>query len=338
MTLAALRHVCTRRGLPDLAARLADLGAWIAADLRDFEAELGAVERGTSVVHRSAQHLLDLGGKHLRPMCVALAAKLGAGFGPAARDLAVAVELIHAATLLHDDVVDLGDTRRGAPAARTVYGNAAAIFAGDWLLVQALQRVQRAGLPGMLDRTLATIDEMIRAEAVQLAARGRLNADRADYFRVVEGKTAALFRWAMFGGGLAGGLDDDACRALERYGLHLGVAFQAVDDLLDYDGDAAVMGKTRFADLREGKMTYPLLLALERDASLRPTVERIAAGDPGDPARVLAALRATGALDDGRAFARGRVAEAIACLSAIPAGRGRDALVTAAEAAVHRES
>jgi octaprenyl-diphosphate synthase len=342
--LAQLGDTCSGRGLHDLAARLHDLHAWIADDLRDLEADLARLDGGASIVHRSARHLLDLGGKHLRPMCVALAAKLGGGFGDAARELAVAVELIHSATLLHDDVVDLGDTRRGALAARTIYGNAASIFAGDWLLVQALQAVQRAGVPGMLDRTLATIDEMIRAEAVQLENRGRINGDRRDYFHVVEGKTAALFRWAMFGGGSAGGLDDRACSALERFGLHLGIAFQTVDDALDFDGDTAVTGKALFTDLREGKMTYPLIVAVAREPGLVPVLEQILAGPEGEPPpeplrrRVVDALRSSGGLEQCRALARQHAAEAIACLSSLPAGRGRDALATVAEATVQRES
>jgi octaprenyl-diphosphate synthase len=341
--IAQLGDVCHERGLPALAGRLLDLQSWIAADMAGFARELEAVERGPSVVHRSAHHLLELGGKHLRPMCVALAAKLGSGFGARSRDLAVAVELIHCATLLHDDVIDLGDTRRGAPSARVVFGNAASIFAGDWLLVQALQRVQRANLAGMLDRTLATIDEMIRAEAVQLANRGRVNVGRADYFHVVEGKTAALFRWALYAGGRAGGLEEDACRALERFGLHLGVAFQTVDDLLDFTGDAVVTGKALFADLREGKMTYPLIVAVERDAGLVPVLEQIIAGPADEPPpeplrrRVLDALAASGGLRECLELARARAAEAIGCLARFSDGPGRRALATVAEATVHRE-
>src|SRR5215208_8118393 len=120
-----LGHACDRHGLPDLATRLAELQAWVRNELRDFETELAIVPRGARAVQRAAHHLLDLGGKHLRPMCVALASKVGTGFGPAARQLAVAVELVHTATLLHDDVVDDAETRRGKPTARTVYGNAA---------------------------------------------------------------------------------------------------------------------------------------------------------------------------------------------------------------------
>ncbi len=317
----------------DLARSLHELDAWVARDLRDFAAELGGLERGDSMVERCAHHLLDLDGKHVRPLCVVLASRVGSGFGDAARQLAVAVELVHSATLLHDDVVDLGDTRRGAPTSRVVYGNAASIFAGDWLLIEALRRIRRAGVAHVLDEMLAVIDEMILAESVQLENRGRINTALADYFHVVEGKTAALFRWAMLAGGRAGGLPDAACRALERYGHHLGVAFQAVDDLLDVDGDAAVTGKALFTDLREGKMTYPLIVALDRDAGLMPVLAECAALPPEralpDLAvkRVIESLVTTGALADCRALARRRANEAVEAIAGIPDGPGKQALV-----------
>jgi octaprenyl-diphosphate synthase len=346
-----LGRACDRNGLPDLSTRLAELEAWVRGELKDFEAELAVVPRGARAVQRAAHHLLDLGGKHLRPMCVALASKLGSGFGPAARQLAVAVELVHTATLLHDDVVDVADTRRGQPAARALYGNAASIFAGDWLLVDALRRVRNAGVDGLLDRMLGIIEEMILAESLQLERRGRppgtsnVQSDLVDYFRVVEGKTAALFRWAMLAGGKAGGIDADGCGALERFGLHLGVAFQAVDDRLDFDGDVAATGKDLFADVREGKLTYPLLIAIEREPALAAIVAELAgeattggALSRDRAAELVAGLRRTGALDATRRLAEERVAAAIAALSSLPAGPARDALVTVAEATLLREA
>ena len=327
----------------DLADHLRELEGWVARDLRDFAAELAGIERGASLVERTAHHLLDLDGKHVRPLCVVLAARVGRGFDDAARQLAVAVELVHSATLLHDDVVDLGDTRRGAPTARVVYGNAASVFAGDWLLIEALRRIRRARVANVLDEMLAVIDEMILAESVQLENRGRINTALADYFHVVEGKTAALFRWAMLAGARAGGLPDAACRALERYGHHLGVAFQAVDDLLDVDGDAAVTGKALFTDLREGKMTYPLIVALERDAGLMPVLAECAALPPEralpDLAvkRVIESLVTTGALADCRALARRRANEAIEAIAGLPDGPGKQALVMVASMTAARE-
>ncbi len=339
-----LGDVCRDRGLPDLATRLTSLQDWIQSELNDFEAELETVPRGARVVQQAAHHLLNLGGKYLRPMCVALASKVGTGFDEASRQLALAVELVHTATLLHDDVVDIGDTRRGVPTARVMYGNAASIFAGDWLLVEALRRVRRAGVPTLLDRMLSIIDEMILAESLQLESRGRLRHDRGEYFRVVEGKTAALFRWALYAGARSGGLDEVQCTALEEYGLHLGVAFQLVDDLLDFAGDSRLTGKELFTDLREGKATYPLLLAMERDPELRPIIER-AIGDGGAGASlpktiaraIVNSLERTEALADSRALALERVRRAVSCLDVIADGAGKDALITVAEATVYRE-
>src|SRR5262245_17156052 len=188
VVLDRLASISGARGATDLRQRLAALGRWVRADLADFEAELATLPRGARVVHHAAHHLLDLRGKHLRPLCVALASRFGDGFTPRARGLAVAVELVHTATLLHDDVVDLAERRRGQPAAAVVFGNAASIFAGDWLLVAALRRIAASGIDGLLDRMLAVIDEMIIAESLQLERRGRLVADRADYFRIVEAR------------------------------------------------------------------------------------------------------------------------------------------------------
>ncbi len=336
--LDRLAHVSEVRGTPTLGERLANLDRWVRADLVAFESELDAIPRGARVVHAAAHHLLDLRGKHLRPLCVALASRFGDGFTPRARGLAVAVELVHSATLLHDDVVDVADRRRGEPAARVVYGDAASIFAGDWLLVAALRRIAAAGVDGVLDRMLAVIDEMIVAESIQLERRGNVTGAREDYFAIVEGKTAALFRWAMIAGARAAELPASAEAALERFGFHLGVAFQAIDDELDFaDGT----GKDPLADLREGKITFPLVIALERDASLRGRLERLLAEaqPPRDELLAIAGtVRAIGALTATRALAEEHVERALAMLEELPAGPPRDALVTVALASLERSS
>jgi len=336
-----LRSTCRGRA-PEVARQLRELQLWIADDMAWVKTELGAAPHGTSIVDQGARHLLGLGGKYLRPMCVVLAAKLGRGFGPRVRDLAVAAELIHNATLLHDDVIDLGESRRGAPATRVVYGNTASILAGDSLLIAALKRIRRVDQPALLDRALQTIEQMISAEAIQLRNRGRVNPSREDYFNVVDGKTASLFRWALFSGGKVGELPDRSCQALERYGSHLGVCFQLIDDLLDLTGAAAITGKPLFNDLRQGRMTYPILLALERQPSLRPDLESILGLTDGQPlpdrlvTRLLASIADSGAFDDCLTLARGRSREAVACLGTLPDGAARQALVTTAKAMVCR--
>ncbi len=338
--LARLEGICAHRGLGNLADRLSDMVAFIGQDLETFELELDRLPRDARLVNRSAHHLLARGGKRLRPMCVALAARLGGGFDQRVLDLAVAVELVHSATLLHDDVVDLSEVRRGAPTARTVYGNAASIFAGDWLLIEALRRVHRCQLPDTLEELFSVIEEMIFAESLQLETRGLVSADRDIYFQVVEGKTASVFRWAMSAGGRAGGLGDDDRLQLVEYGRHLGITFQATDDLLDLTGDSAKTGKLLFADLREGKMTFPLIVALERDPDVRPVIEEILADEVvSDHAadRVVNSLRETRAVDECLQLARKHAGLALAALEPLPDGRARRALATVAETIVDRD-
>lgn len=339
--LGVLDTVSTQEGLPDLAQALARLRAYVGQDLVEVEHELQTVPRAKDVVGRSLEHLLTLEGKRLRPLCVALAARIADPHRSAPISLATAVELVHSATLLHDDVVDAGTMRRGRPTARVMYGNAASVFAGDWLLIEALRRVQQANLPGVTNALLDTIDEMIRAEALQLECRGRLVFDEATYFSIIEGKTAALFRWAMLAGGRAGGLDEAACSALQAYGMDLGVAFQIVDDALDLAGDAAQTGKALFTDLHEGKMTYPLLVGVERDPSLAGLLQEATANSEGRIApeaaqAVMDSLHRTEALAVTQHRAEAFARRARGHLSALPDGSARRALVLVAQAAVHR--
>jgi len=336
--LDRLSHVSAVRGAPSLAERLASLDRWVRSDLGEFEHELDVIPRGGRMIHQAAHHLLDLRGKHLRPLCVALTSRFGEGFTPRARSLAVAVELVHSATLLHDDVVDLAERRRGQPTASVVYGNAASIFAGDWLLIAALRRIRESGVEGVLDRMLGVIDEMIAAESVQLERRGKIAGAREDYFAIVEGKTAALFRWAMIAGARAADLPASAEAALERYGLHLGVAFQAVDDELDFREGT---GKDALADLREGKITFPLVIALEREPSLRGRMEALLACEvvaTDELGAIATAVRNTGALVATRSLAEEHVQRALNVLDELPAGTARDALVTVALASLERQS
>ena len=342
--LGSLERSCDRRGLPSMASRLRELNELTAADLADCERLLDLVPQGAGLVHRAAAHLIGLRGKRLRPLCVALAARLGSGFGAGARDLAVAVELVHSATLLHDDVVDLGELRRGAPAARLIYGNTAAIFAGDLLLVEALRRVARAGVPGALERLLDAIDDMIVAESRQLENRGRVDLDLEGYLGIITGKTAALFRWAMFVGGRAGGLALEACAALEAFGLHLGIAFQLVDDLLDLSGEPEAIGKSLLVDLSEGQMTLPLIVALGRDPGVRPLLEEViqkgSAGEAPTEASIgwlLHAIRTAGGFEACRNLADREAALAIQSLRSLPACAARDSLEVVAQAAVERD-
>jgi len=344
-----LAEVSATHGVVSLSDTLRELREFMGSDLAEIESALAALtspdperDGDGKTIHHSARYLLGLSGKRLRPLCVALAARVGSGFSSATRELAVAVELVHNATLLHDDVIDLGDMRRGVPTARIIYGNAASIYAGDWLLVDALRRIQRAGIPGLLDMSLSVLNEILEAEAVQLANRGNVRGTLADHFRVVEGKTASLFRWALFAGGRSGDVPLELCAALERYGKNLGVAFQIVDDVLDVAGDPAVIGKSLFADLHEGKMTYPLLLAIERDARLGCEIEAACKDgalllDTGLEQRIATTVRESGVIEKCLAHARRLSDEAIEMLQVLPPSRARTALQRVALALVHRQ-
>lgn len=340
--LASLRGVCDRHGLAQLSSDLAGMSELVRSDMGEVERLLAQLPFETDDVRRSAGHLVARGGKRLRPMCVALASRLGTGFSQSARDMAVAVELVHCATLLHDDVVDVGDRRRGAPTARVLYGNAASIFAGDWLLMAALRLVRRSGSGDVLERLFDRIDAMISSEAVQLEKRGRFEASEEHYFGIVDGKTAALFCWAMYAGGRAGGLSDEQCAALESFGHDLGVAFQLVDDALDYEGSAEQLGKEPFADLREGKMTYPLLVAARKDPSILALLERTvadeeAAADPAVRATLVEGLARTGAVRATRDLANARVDRAVSALDVFDDSPARRALTIVAKATVLRD-
>jgi octaprenyl-diphosphate synthase len=343
--LHTLANVSAHDGPADLSAKLRSLDEWLKSDIAWIGNELAQLQKPNArMVQTAAVDLVASRGKYLRPICVALASRIGAGFGPQARQLAVAVEMVHNATLLHDDVVDLADQRRGKPAARTIYGNAASIFAGDWLLVNALMKVQQTEVSGALAALLAVIEEMVLAESLQLERRGKIDDEATSmesYLAVARGKTAALFRWAMFAGARAGQVGVEAEQALESFGLHLGVAFQVIDDCLDFTGSDAHIGKTPLADLREGKITYPLVLALRKNADLMPALRGFLAQNDSDLSEPLVrqianTVRASGAIEQTMSFARQQIETAVSGLSCIAESEAKEQLRTVAFASLAR--
>ena len=214
------------------------------------------------MVPELARYLIESGGKRLRPMLtVASAALFGRGTGSAIK-FAAAVEFMHNATLLHDDVVDESDMRRGKPAARMVWGNQASVLVGDFLLGQAFMMMVETKDIGALGVLASAAAAMAEGEVFQLAKTGDLGTTPEDYAEVIRAKTATLFEAACEVGAMAGGADEAGRLALQTYGLELGNAFQLVDDVLDYRGESGAMGKNTGDDLREGKMTLPVILAL----------------------------------------------------------------------------
>ena len=342
--LEPLAQASARQDLPELADHLRSLQAWLADDLQALEAGLQALLPAAAAtpatagglpgerVRAAAAHLLALPGKRIRPLCVLLAARLGdRALDADLRRLAIACELVHTATLLHDDVIDGGEVRRGAPAARLIYGNAASILAGDFLLNEALRLVMAVPPPALLGSLLTVTRQMVAAEALQLERRGRFMPDRAVYLEVIRGKTAALFAWGLWAGGTLAALAPAALTALTLVGEALGTAFQLVDDVLDVDGDPAVTGKALLVDLREGKLTWPMIIAAERDPQLAAELRALAgAAEPNlsdaRAAALLAAIRATGAIESTRAYAAEQAQVAERHIATLPPSPARAAL------------
>src|SRR3954447_25833413 len=257
-------------------------------------------------------HLLGAGGKRLRPLLAVLAGRGprprgGAGAaratGPAV-ELAVAVgcaaELIHTATLYHDDVVDDGRVRRGRPAARMVYGNGVVVLVGDFCLARALETVALTGALPLVQSLATPVTEMAEGEVAQLERAGNPDATVDDYFRVIDRKTASLIAWCARVGG---SVDATLAAPLESYGRALGRAFQIADDVLDSAIDETTAGKSVGHDLQEGKLTLPVLLACEADPALGRRIRK-QLGEKGIPAAVaaeiLADVRAAGGVDRAR--------------------------------------
>jgi octaprenyl-diphosphate synthase len=338
--LEPLADTVRSHGLQPMAARLDALKDWLANDLADLEDELGKAGAVDDLAGRAARWLLARPGKRVRPLCVLLASRLGPvePSREAVRHLAVAAELAHAATLLHDDVIDQGDERRGAPTARMVYGNAASVLAGDHLLVLALRRVEAVDRPALLSSLLGVIAEMVAGEAIQLERRGRFEPDPDAYDRVVNQKTASLFAWAMRAGATMAGCSMAQIEASGRFGLALGMAFQLTDDALDVAGDPAQTGKDVLLDLREGKLTWPLLVACQRQPALLAELQLVAR-DPGvhDLVNLRQRLLATGCIAETVQRARDQALAAQAALEPLAAGPAKSALLAVVKAVVERE-
>jgi octaprenyl-diphosphate synthase len=284
------------------------------------------VRDGLSPAMDSASHLFEGGGKRVRPLMVILSAACFGTPPPAARDVAIVAELVHLATLLHDDVVDDGQERRGRPASRRIWGNAVSVLAGDSLLTHALQITKaRAPTPILVD-LLRTLRRLVDGEVIQLESRMCVVTNEEVYLQVARDKTASLFEWAARSGATCANASRDAASAMGAFGAHLGLAFQLVDDVLDYSGDPRSVGKSLLADLVEGKVTLPLIRAVSSNPDLLTDIESIRAGDRRAVSRVAAAVRSSGACASVRALARDESRRAAAALGAAPMSAARGIL------------
>jgi octaprenyl-diphosphate synthase len=316
--------------VPRLAETLAALEQQLTSATEDAEERLRA----------AARHLVGAGGKRIRPTVTLLACGACGGDMAAAVPYAVAAELTHSATLLHDDVIDDGPLRRGQPASRVIWGNAVSVLSGDWLLTRALEVVsaepaRSAALPSLL----RTMRRLVEGEVLQLSLRGEFSATEKDYLDVVVGKTASLFGWAAAAGAWAAGLTGRVPEALVRFGEGIGIAFQLVDDALDYAAEPSLLGKRLGQDLLEGKATLPLIRACEADPALRGRLNELMEGRADANAvagEVIAGVQAVGGVDAARALAREHTGIAMAALAEVPDGPHRRALHEAAESLTER--
>ena len=285
-------------------------------------------------------HLVEAGGKRLRPLLTLAAARLCGYAGGDHLKLAATVEFIHTATLLHDDVVDESERRRGRPTANLLWDNKSSVLVGDYLFARSFQLMTETGSIRVLDILANASAVIAEGEVLQLTAASDLAADEATYLRVVRGKTAALFAAATEVGGVIAGAAEAEVAALVAYGDALGIAFQIADDLLDYGGRGATLGKNVGDDFRERKMTLPVIRALAAgDAAERAFWARtIGKGrqEAGDLDRALAILHARGALSSTHDTAVAYADRARAALAALPAGPLRDDLADLAEFVVER--
>jgi octaprenyl-diphosphate synthase len=314
---------------PEVSA-IEGLLALIAEDMRAVDEIIHArMTSSVGVIPNLASHLIDAGGKRIRPMITLAAARLLGGGSDNARKLAAAVEFIHTATLLHDDVVDESDLRRGRSSANRVWGNAASVLVGDFLFARSFNLMVECGDLQVLDILARASSIIAEGEVMQLAAANDADTSLERYMDIVVAKTAALFAAAARVGAVAAGRPGAEADALAEYGRGLGLAFQLVDDALDYGGVSAAMGKNVGDDFREGKVTLPVVIAREAGTPEEQAFWRRVMGGTqteGDFAEAQTILRQRGAITATIDRARGFAEQARASLEGLPDNAYRDAL------------
>jgi len=294
------------------------------------------------VIPALADHLIAGSAKRLRPLLTVAAARLAGARDDACLKLAAAVEFIHTATLLHDDVVDSSQLRRGRVAAHLIWGAPSSVLVGDFLFARAFELMVGANSMPALDILARASRVIAEGEVLQLTRSHDLELTEELYIDIIRAKTAELFAAAAEAGAVSAGASPERCRALRKYGQDLGLAFQLVDDALDYSGESDELGKNPGDDFREGKATLPLLLAIgrtgpgEREFWLR-TVDRREQTD-ADFERARELMRQTGALDATLALAQSYAQSAKAALTDFPAIGWRPALEDLADFAVARRA
>jgi octaprenyl-diphosphate synthase len=299
-----------------------------ASVLKTLEREVAEINRALAhnltshvpFISQVGQHILLSGGKRIRPLLFVLAARMSGCQGNHLADFSTIFEYLHAATLLHDDVVDAASVRRGITTANTIWGNQAVILVGDFLLAKALSLAVTTDKLKVLKILAHTTTLMAEGEILQLLYAKNLNVTEAEYLEVIIRKTATLMAAACQIGAILGGISEDREEALRQFGLNLGITYQLVDDILDFIGDEKELGKPVINDLKEGRITLPVIHALERaETADRDRLTRLAQDAGPDKApEILEILAKYGSLDYARERARLYTTQAQANLNVFP--------------------
>ncbi len=325
--------------MTDPAASAASTLALIAGDMREVDAVIAQrLDSGVPLVGQVARYIISAGGKRLRPALLLLVSGALGYQGPQRFNLAAVVEFIHTATLLHDDVVDDSTLRRGRATANEMFGNPASVLVGDFLYSRAFQMMLDARDMRVMEILAEATNVIAEGEVLQLMNMHDASLDEEGYLRVIRSKTAKLFEASTRLAAVLAGSPPEVEQACADYGQALGTAFQVIDDVLDYDGDAAEMGKNLGDDLREGKSTLPLIAAMERAAPAQRNLIRgaIEQGSVDGLDAIVDIVRETGALEVARRAAAAEAQRAIDCLALLPRNAYSEGLLQLASSLLDR--
>lgn len=315
--------------------------ALVAHDMIEVDAVIARrLDSGVPLVAEVSRYIIAAGGKRLRPALLLMTCGALGYTGHQRFDLAAVVEFIHTATLLHDDVVDASTLRRGRATANAAFGNPASVLVGDFLYSRAFQMMVEVGDMRVMDILAEATNVIAEGEVLQLMNMHDASLDDAGYLRVIRSKTAKLFEASARLGAVLAGSSAEVEQACADYGQALGTAFQVIDDVLDYDGDAQEMGKNLGDDLREGKTTLPLIITMQRGTPSQAAIvrEAIENGSVEALADIITIVRATGALEATHEAAAAEARRAMTCARALPANAHTNGLLQLAAQLLERRA
>ena len=309
---------------------IAQIASPVAEGLERVDVFLAAVweESPSPALSQLVRHILAAGGKKLRPLITLLCASVQTPADARAVKVAAAIEILHAATLIHDDVIDHAYVRRGLPTANSMWSNTLAVLSGDYLFAKCSHIVAQMGDPALVRMLARTVMRMVASETTQFSSIEQTDVLEDEYFRKVQGKTASLLELCCEAGGLVGGASEEERRALRRYGENLGTAFQIADDILDITGSEEELGKPVGGDLREGTITLPIIIFLRQEPAHAAVTGLLNQEVDNESAvwEAVEAIRDSGAIEIAYDMAWQFGERARSALNAVPSGNSRDSL------------